>query len=158
MRLSDSPLFWILGIVLTAGIGTWLRSRENRKAQKVKDLRSKIDGVFKDVDDIEELAYKYFLKSGSDAEAANDGFMIKARLKRVGTTVSLICKDLTLVTTPGSRSAVTNLVKFRQSITLVDFDAADRVAVLPNDPRFSEIAAAAAQLKGVLEELYTANQ
>jgi hypothetical protein len=158
MKLSESPIFWLLGILLTGFVGTWFRGRENKKAQKVKDLRSKIDAVSKDVDDIEELAYKYFLKNGSDPESAGEGFMIKARLKRVGTTVNIISKDSSLITPPGAPSGLTKLMKFRQSITLVDFDAADRRAALPNDVRFNSIASSAAELKSVLEDLYNANQ
>jgi hypothetical protein len=158
MKPSDSPLFWMLGIIFTGLFGTWLRSRENKKAQKVKDLRSRIDGVSKDIDEIEELAYRYFLKAGKDPESANEGLMIKARLKRVGTSVSIISKDPALISRPGFPSGITKLMKFRQAITLVDFDSADRIAVLPNDLRFNAISASAADLKDSLEELYATNQ
>lgn len=157
MKPSDSPLLWFVGILLTGLVGNWFRTRENRKSQSVKDLRSKIDAIFGDIDDLEELALEYFLKPGNDEQVQQEGLKIKTKLKRIATRVNAIHKDTNLVQTGGS-SALTKLMHLRRAVTLEDFDSADRLAWTAADPRFDKVSTASAELKDVLEDLYRVNQ
>lgn len=157
MKPTDSPIFWVVGIVLTGLVGTWFRTLENKKTQRVKDLRSKIDSICEEMNDIEELAFKYFLKPSSDPDIQQDGLKIKTKLKRIATKVNAIHKDTTLVQLNGT-SALTKLMHLRRAITLEDFDVVERPPLSSADPKFDKISSASVALKEVLEEIYSSNQ
>jgi lipase chaperone LimK len=157
MKPSESPLFWLAGILLTGFLGYLFRLRESKKAQKVKDLRSKIDGIFVDMDALEDLAMEYFLKAGGDETLQQDSLKIKTKLKRIATGVNSIHKDLSLLRNQGV-SSLTKLMCLRRAVTLEDFDSFDRLAWKASDSRFEKISTSFSELKDVLERIYQDNQ
>jgi hypothetical protein len=147
-----------VGIILAAYIASKFRMRENKHSQRVKDLRSKIDVISKEIEDVEDLSLKYFLKPANDEGSHDFGLQIKAKLKRIGAKISSIHADATITAPTGRPSLSTGLMHFRRAVTLEGFDSGNRVALVASDPKFDMISAAASRLKETLELIYAANQ
>ena len=150
---------WGLGaLVIAALLATWFRRVENRKSQQVKDLRAKVDSVQKDLEAVENLAASYFLNPVNHVDAQKTALQIKIKIKQIGTQVTLIHGDESLTRSSTDASILTRHIRFKQAVTLDDFDAADRKVLTAQDPKFEKISKCSSELKQSLELLYNANQ
>lgn len=157
MKPSESPMFWLLGILLTGFVGYWFRTRENRKSQLVKDLRNNIDLIYKDIEEVEKMSFEYFLMEPADEKCEQTALAIRSHIKRVGTRINVICRDSRINKRTLGNSINTRLVQFRQAITLDNFDSSTRIKLSSNSPIFEKISSASANLKSALEDIYGIN-
>lgn len=155
---SQFSLWSLAALVIAAVLASWLRGRENRKSQRIKDLRAKLDAIIEDLDSVEDLSVSYFLKPTNDIEAQQNGLQIKAKIKRVGERINSIHIDPTINQASKSASLLTKVVQFRQVVTLENFDSANRKPLAPQDPKFDQISKSSSEIKRALEALYLKNQ
>lgn len=154
----ESVLLLLIGAAATGVVGWWFRQREARQAVHIKDLRSTIDSITDEVNEIEELSMGYFLKHGKDESVYLDGLKIKAKIQRVGSLVNTVHRELNTGANQRNFGFLTKLKNFRQAVTLDDFDSFEREAWSRQDLRFGKITKSAAELKDTLEAAYKAEK
>lgn len=155
---NQFSIWGLAALVIAALLATWFRRIENRKSQQIKDLRAKIDSVFEDLNSIEDLSGSYYLKPAAHEDAQATALQIKNKIKRVGTQVTLLHNDPTLTQFSKNVSLLTRHIRFKQAVTLDDFDAADRKVLSAHDPKFERISKSSDELKQALERIYNENQ
>jgi hypothetical protein len=138
--------------LMIGGLITWgIRSRIAAKGQRKKDIRTLVDGAINLVEEIQDLAYTYYIKAGSDTDTLESSQKIKSKLKTLGNKITHLHK---IVRVRNGTSLLTAHKNLRQSVTLSDFESRTRAARQTDDPIFEDISAKAGRLMEVLEESY----
>lgn len=128
-------------------IGWWWVSKSHAKRETRKEMRALLDDIVKQVYEIEDSAHRYFMVRPDDIDARRLSFQIKRELKRMAARINQLYATL-------KGDSDDQIVKFRQAITLHDFDDPNRRAYLESDVRIEEISVASLNLVTNLEKSY----
>ncbi len=123
-------------------LGWLIINRQHNTRETRKELRSQLDQVCKEIADVERKATNYHLELTCNRELGRE---IKIRLKRLG-------RSLKLLNFGEKRTQSHRFVRFRQAITLKNFDTAHHEQQQLDGKLLDEVAVETENLVFFLEE------
>lgn len=126
-------------------LGWLIINRQHNRRETRKELRAQLDQVCKEIADVEHKATNYHLALTCDHALGRD---IKIRLKRLGRSLKLL--DL-----GKNRARNHRFVRFRQALTLKNFDTAHHEQQQIDSNLLDEIAIETENLVFFLEEEFS---
>ena len=138
-------------ITLCLTIWGWsIVSKRDRLAKAYAIHNKRIDSVQKSIDDVVQLAKKYYSHAGSDVEAVNLEPIITSKLKRLSGYISLIINELDKETDKiGLRD---NFIEFKKAISGGAFNTRSRPKINLDNQVYNDITDTSDELTFALEK------
>jgi hypothetical protein len=149
--------FWRFVVQIIGYVGGWglivtgwiVTSRQSLERERRKELRARIDEFIEDIEEIEKNAIAFY-QSEPGSEKVGEP---TSKMAIVG-AVGKLSRGLQRLKKAQNVNAVTQIIRFRKSITGGDFDSKDRHARDNTDPVLHTISVSALELVEQLESEY----